>query len=126
MVENVVVGFEDAVRKPVVAHVWPDVLDRIQLGDFGGGGKSVMLPRTGSFSETCHCALSEKPNLIAGIAANNLRSRVSLERRGKVDDATATPTAPGRRRAKDEIAQMLAACRRMEVRGSQDEWWRPT
>jgi hypothetical protein len=29
MVEDVVVGFEDAVREPIVAHELPDVLDRI-------------------------------------------------------------------------------------------------
>ncbi len=34
VVENVVVGFEDAVREPVVAHELPDVLDRIELGRF--------------------------------------------------------------------------------------------
>ena len=34
MVENVVVGFEDAVREPVGAHELPDVLDRIELGRF--------------------------------------------------------------------------------------------
>ena len=28
MVEDVVVGFEDAVREPIVAHELPDVLDR--------------------------------------------------------------------------------------------------
>ena len=31
MVDDVVVGFEDAVRQPVVAHELPDVLDRVQL-----------------------------------------------------------------------------------------------
>ncbi len=34
MVENVLVGSEDPVRKPIVAHELPDVLDRIQLGAF--------------------------------------------------------------------------------------------
>ena len=32
MVEDVVVGFEDAVRQPVVAHELPDVFDRVELG----------------------------------------------------------------------------------------------
>ena len=35
MVEDVVVGFEDAVRQPIVAHELPDVFDRIELGAFG-------------------------------------------------------------------------------------------
>jgi len=35
MVDDVVVGCEDAVRQPVVAHELPDVLDRVQLGASG-------------------------------------------------------------------------------------------
>ena len=35
MIDDVVVGCEDAVGKPVVAHELPDVLDRVQLGTFG-------------------------------------------------------------------------------------------
>ena len=34
MVEDVVVGFENAVRQPVVAHELPDVFDRVELGAF--------------------------------------------------------------------------------------------
>jgi len=34
MVENVFVGSENPVRKPIVAHNLPDVLDRIELGAF--------------------------------------------------------------------------------------------
>ncbi len=29
MIEDIVVGFEDAARQPVVAHELPDVLDRV-------------------------------------------------------------------------------------------------
>ena len=32
VVEDVLVGSEDPVREPVVAHELPDVLDRVQLG----------------------------------------------------------------------------------------------
>ena len=32
VVDDVVVGFEDAVRQPVVTHELPDVLDRVELG----------------------------------------------------------------------------------------------
>lgn len=32
MIDDIVVGFEDAVRKPVVAHELPDVLDRVEFG----------------------------------------------------------------------------------------------
>ncbi len=35
MIEDIVVGFEHAVRQPVVAHELPDVLDRVELGAFG-------------------------------------------------------------------------------------------
>jgi hypothetical protein len=34
MVDEIVVGFEDAVREPVVAHELPDIFDRIELGAF--------------------------------------------------------------------------------------------
>lgn len=36
MIDDVVVGCEDAVREPVIAHELPDVLDRIEFGAFGG------------------------------------------------------------------------------------------
>ena len=32
VIHNVLVGGEDPVREPVIAHVLPDVLDRIELG----------------------------------------------------------------------------------------------
>jgi hypothetical protein len=35
MIENVVVGLKDPVRKPIVAHELPDVLDGIEFGAFG-------------------------------------------------------------------------------------------
>ena len=34
VIDEIVVGFEDAVREPVVAHKLPDVLDRVELGAF--------------------------------------------------------------------------------------------
>ena len=34
VVDEIVVGFEDAVREPVVAHELPDVFDRVELGAF--------------------------------------------------------------------------------------------
>jgi len=36
MVDDVIVGSEDAVRQPVVAHELPDVLDRVEFRAFGG------------------------------------------------------------------------------------------
>jgi len=38
MVDDVVVGCEDAVRKPVLAHKLPDVFDRVQFRAFGWQG----------------------------------------------------------------------------------------
>jgi hypothetical protein len=34
VIDEIVVGFEDTVREPVVAHELPDVLDRIEFGAF--------------------------------------------------------------------------------------------
>ena len=34
MVDEIIVGFEDAVREPVVTHELPDVLDRIEFRGF--------------------------------------------------------------------------------------------
>jgi hypothetical protein len=39
-VDEIVVGFEDAVREPVVAHELPDVLHRIELGRFRWYGEN--------------------------------------------------------------------------------------
>jgi hypothetical protein len=34
VIDEVVIGFEDTVGEPVVAHELPDVLDRVELGAF--------------------------------------------------------------------------------------------
>ena len=34
MVDEIIVGFEDTVREPVVAHKLPDLLDRVELEAF--------------------------------------------------------------------------------------------
>jgi len=34
MVDEIVVGFEDAIGEPVIAHELPDVLHRVELGAF--------------------------------------------------------------------------------------------
>ena len=34
MIDEIVVGFEDTVGEPVVAHKLPEVLDRVELGAF--------------------------------------------------------------------------------------------
>ncbi len=40
MVDEIVVGFEDAVGEPVVAHELPDVFDRVELRRFGRQGEN--------------------------------------------------------------------------------------
>ena len=35
MIDDIVIGFEDAVGEPVVAHELPDILDRVQFGTSG-------------------------------------------------------------------------------------------
>ena len=49
VIDDIVVGFEDAVREPVVAHILPDIFNRVELrafrrqgenGDVGGNEQS--------------------------------------------------------------------------------------
>ena len=47
--DDVVVGYEDAVREPVVAHELPDVLDRVQLRRSGRQRKQGDVGRDGEF-----------------------------------------------------------------------------
>jgi hypothetical protein len=35
MVDEIVIGFEDSVREPVIAHELPDIFDRVEFGAFG-------------------------------------------------------------------------------------------
>ena len=34
MINEIIVGFEDAVREPIIAHVLPDVFDRVEFRGF--------------------------------------------------------------------------------------------
>ena len=40
MIDDIVVGFEDAIGEPVVAHILPDVFDRIEFRAFRRQGKN--------------------------------------------------------------------------------------
>ena len=40
VIDDIVVGFEDAVREPVVAHVLPNIFNRIELGAFRRQGEN--------------------------------------------------------------------------------------
>jgi hypothetical protein len=55
-VDQIVIGFEDTVREPVVAHELPDVLDRMSSGDFDGKGRMVMLAGTTNLADRCYPA----------------------------------------------------------------------
>ena len=39
VIDEIIVGFEDAVREPVVAHKLPDILNRVELGAFRRQGE---------------------------------------------------------------------------------------
>jgi hypothetical protein len=57
VIDDVVVGCEDAVRQPVVAHELPHVFDGIEApGHLGGSGISVMLVGTTNSADSCHPA----------------------------------------------------------------------
>jgi len=45
MVDEIVIGFEDTVGEPVVAHVLPDVLNRVELGAFRRQGDNGYVGR---------------------------------------------------------------------------------
>ena len=60
MIDDIVVGFEDAVREPVVAHVLPDIFDWIEFrafrrqrdnGDIGGNHQSCRQMPSGLIDE---------------------------------------------------------------------------
>ena len=46
MVDDIVVGFKDAIGEPVVAHKLPDVFDRVEFGGLWRQGMMVMLAGT--------------------------------------------------------------------------------
>jgi hypothetical protein len=53
VIEDVVVGAEDAVGEPVVADELPDVFDRVEFGRFGRQRSRVMLAGMSSLAERC-------------------------------------------------------------------------
>ena len=53
VIDDVVIGLEDAIGEPVVADELPDVFDRVSSGDFGGSGIKVILSGMSSLAERC-------------------------------------------------------------------------
>src|ERR1035438_5866879 len=60
VIDDIVVGFEDAVREPVVAHILPDIFDRVEFrafrrqrdnGDVGGNEQSCCQMPSGLIDE---------------------------------------------------------------------------
>jgi hypothetical protein len=56
VVENVVEGFKDAVRQPILTHELPDVSWGLSSGERGGSGKSEILLGTLRSFAPCHPA----------------------------------------------------------------------
>lgn len=103
MIEDVFVGFVDAVRQPVVTHELPDVFDRVELGAFRQqSGKWVMLAGATRPAEMCQLALSSistawAPSATAGQMAPYMSSDVecwSLGAGGRVPRLVQRPVMP--------------------------------
>jgi hypothetical protein len=44
VIDDIVVGFEDAVREPVVAHMLPDIFDGLSSVQFSANSRAIMTP----------------------------------------------------------------------------------
>ena len=64
VVDDVVVGFENAVREPIVAHELPYVLGRVQFGAFGRQGKNGDVFGHGQLGRHVPASLIEKENRV--------------------------------------------------------------
>ena len=56
VVEDVGVGCEGSIARPVVTHELPEVLDRVSSGERAGNGSRVMLAGTARFFVVCQPA----------------------------------------------------------------------
>ena len=65
MVDDVVVGFEDAVRQPIVAQELPDVLGRVEFRAFGRQGQDGDVGRNVEFAGRMSACLIEDENGVA-------------------------------------------------------------
>jgi len=54
--DDIVVGFEDAVREPVVAHVLPDVFNGIEFRAFRRQGENGDVGGNSNLADRCHPA----------------------------------------------------------------------
>ena len=81
--DDVVIGLEDAVREPVVAHELPDVLDRVQLRRSGRQRKQGDVGRDGEFGGHVPSGLIEHQHgMGAGIDGRADLGQVGGHRRG--------------------------------------------
>jgi len=46
VIDDILVGLEDSVREPVLAHELPDILDGFSSGHLAGSGTMLALPIT--------------------------------------------------------------------------------
>ena len=58
--DDIVVGFEDAVREPVVAHVLPDVFNGIEFRAFRRQGENGDVGGNSNLADRCHPAWSTR------------------------------------------------------------------
>jgi hypothetical protein len=61
VVDDVVIGFEDAVREPVIAHELPDILDRAELGASRRQRQQGDVGRHDQFGRRARAALGPEP-----------------------------------------------------------------
>jgi hypothetical protein len=56
VVDEIIVGFEDAIGEPIVAHECQTFSTGLSSGHFGGRAMMVMLAGTTSLADRCHPA----------------------------------------------------------------------
>jgi hypothetical protein len=56
MIDDLVVGFEDAVGEPIVPHELPDILDGVEFWAFAGSGITLIFSGMMSAAVICHPA----------------------------------------------------------------------
>ena len=79
VVDDVVVGFEDTIRQPVVAHELPDVLDRVEFWTPGRQRHERDVPRHDQFGRSVPSGLIEQATACAsGATWKAISSRCML------------------------------------------------
>jgi len=93
MIDEIVVGFEDAVGKPVVAHELPDILDRIELGAFWRQRKDGDVGRHEDSSRQVPAGLIDQKDGVATLLARADEERSSKHSKHLATSPIASPSA---------------------------------